>query len=132
MIMSYVINPGLPSHALGNVARDRLTRDVQTRKDVAKTAPLFALDHEIGSSPVGPYQQYLGERSDLALELKNALEPELRRDPALVKIHETIELPLIPVLAKMEQRGIRIDVSLLQRMSNAMGEQLASLEKEIY
>src|ERR1700686_2632819 len=62
MIMSYVINPGLPSHSLGNVARDRLKLDVVSRKDVAKTAPLLALDHEIGS-PIGPYQQYLGEKS---------------------------------------------------------------------
>src|SRR6202165_2290447 len=43
MIMSYVINPGLPSHSLGNVARDRLKLDVVTRKDVTKTAPLLAL-----------------------------------------------------------------------------------------
>ncbi len=65
MIMSYVINPGLPSHELGNIARDRLKLGVESRKDVAKTAPLFALDHEIGSSSVGPYHRYLGEKSDI-------------------------------------------------------------------
>src|SRR5439155_22808596 len=81
MIMSYVINPGLPSHELGNIARDRLKLSVQTRKEVAKTAPLFALDHEIGSSSVGAYHQYLGEKSDVALSLKEVLEPELQRDP---------------------------------------------------
>jgi len=132
MIMSYVINPGLPSHELANVARDRLKLDVLSRKDVAKTAPLFALDHEIGSSAVAPYQQYLGEKSDVVLALKEVLEPELRRDPALLKIYETIEMPLIPVLARMEERGIRIDVPFLQQMSNAMGTQLAELERRIY
>ena len=132
MIMSYVINPGLPSHELANVARDRLKLDVTSRKDVAKTAPLFALDHEIGSSALSPYQQYLGEKSDIILSLKEVLEPELERDPALQKIYETIEMPLIPVLARMEERGIRIDVPLLQQMSNAMGAQLADLEKRIY
>ena len=132
MIMSYVINPGLPSHELGNIARDRLKLGVQSRKDVAKTAPLFALDHEIGSSSVGPYHQYLGEKPDITLSLKEVLEPELRRDPALVKIYETIEMPLIPVLARMEDRGIRIDVPLLRQMSNTMGGQLADLEKRIY
>src|SRR5437868_1055742 len=64
MIMSYVINPGLPSHAFSNVARDWLKTDVAARKDVAKTAPLFALDHEIGGTALSPYQQYLGEKSD--------------------------------------------------------------------
>ncbi len=97
MIMSYVINPGLPSHALGNVARDRLRQDVVTRKDVAKTAPLFALDHEIGSSSAGAYTPYLGEKSDLTMGLRDVLEPELRRDEALVTIYETIEMPLMPV-----------------------------------
>jgi DNA polymerase-1 len=132
MIMSYVINPGLPSHELANVARDRLKLDVLSRKDVAKTAPLFALDHELGSSSVGPYQQYLGEKSDVVISLEEVLEPELRRDAELLKIYQAIEMPLIPVLARMEDRGIRIDVPLLKQMSNAMGAQLAELERRIY
>jgi DNA polymerase I len=134
MIMSYVINPGLPSHALGNVARDRLKQDVLSRKDIAKTAPLFALDHTLGNEggALGPYHQYLGEKSDVVLALKSALEPELSKDPALSKIYETIEMPLIPVLSRMEQRGIRIDVGMLRSMSATMGAQLAELEKRIY
>jgi DNA polymerase-1 len=120
MIMSYVINPGLPSHTLGNVARDRLKQDVAVRKDVAKTAPLFALDHEIGSSPLTPYLQYLGEKSDIAMALRDMLEPELHRDPALLDIYNRIEMPLSPVLARMEERGIRIDVPLLAEMSATM------------
>ena len=132
MIMSYVINPGLPSHSLANVARDRLKLDVLSRKDVAKTAPLFALDHEIGSSSVGAYHRYLGEKSDVTVALKDILEPELKRDPQLVKIYDSIEVPLIPVLARMEERGIRIDTALLKQMSNAMATELAALEKQIY
>jgi len=132
MIMSYVINPGLPSHALGNVARDRLKLDVSSRKETAKTAPLFEVEHEIGSSPLSPYQQYLGEKSDVTASLREVLEPELRRDPALVKIYEEIEMPLIPVLANMEDRGIRVDVMLLHTMSRDMGAQIADLEKRIY
>ncbi|HET8797336.1 MAG TPA: 5'-3' exonuclease H3TH domain-containing protein, partial [Thermoanaerobaculia bacterium] len=48
MLMSYVINPGLPSHALGNIVRDRLKQDVLVRKDVQKTASLFEIDHDAG------------------------------------------------------------------------------------
>jgi len=132
MIMSYVINPGLPSHAFGNIARDRLKQDVLTRKDIAKTAPLFAADHEIGSTAIGPYVPYLGEKPTITLDLRDVLEPELRRESALVKIYEEIELPLIPVLARMEARGIPVDVALLHRMSNDMGVQLAELETRIY
>ncbi len=125
MLMSYVINPGLPSHELGNVARDRLKLDVLTRKDLAKTAPLFAADHE-----VAPYTQYLGEKSDIALALREVFEPELKNE--LRTIYDTIEMPLMPVLAAMEERGIRIDVALLRTMSATMGVQLAELEKKIY
>ncbi|HEV7768899.1 MAG TPA: DNA polymerase I [Thermoanaerobaculia bacterium] len=132
MLMSYVINPGLPSHALGNIVRDRLKQDVQVRKDVAKTAPLFALDHEIGSTALGAYQQYLGEKSDVTIALRTMLEPELRRDDALADIYTRIEMPLFPVLSSMEERGIRIDTALLRVMSKSMGEQLAELETRIY
>jgi DNA polymerase-1 len=132
MIMSYVINPGLPSHALGNVSRDRLKQDVLSRKDIAKTAPLFALDHDIGASQLGPYHQYLGEKSDVTAALYRLLEPDLQRDASLVRIYESIEIPLIPVLAAMEDRGIRVDVALLHQMSNTMGVQLAELETRIY
>jgi DNA polymerase-1 len=132
MIMSYVINPGLPSHAFGNIARDRLKQDVVTRKDVAKTAPLFAAEHGLGPTAISAYVPYLGEKPAITLDLRDALEPELRREAALVKIYEEIELPLIPVLARMEERGIRVDVALLHRMSNDMGVQLADLETRIY
>ncbi len=132
MLMSYVINPGLPSHALGNIVRDRLKQDVLVRKDVAKTAPLFALDHEVGGAALGPYQQYLGEKSDFSIALRTILEPELGRDAALADIYTRIEMPLFPVLASMEERGIRIDAGLLRSMSNTMGVQLAELETRIY
>jgi len=132
MLTSYVINPGLPSHALGNIARDRLKQDISSRKDVQKTAPLFALDHEIGSSLLSPYQQYLGEKTDVIVSLRDVLEPELRRDAALNDIYERIEMPLFPVLAAMEERGIRIDAGLLRTMANTMGAQIAELEKQVY
>lgn len=132
MIMSYVNNPGLPSHAFSNVARDWLKREMASRKEVARTAPLFALDHEIGATALSPYQQYLGEKSDVTVALKEMLTTELQRDPSLVDIYDRIELPLIPVLERMEARGIRIDVALLHEMSAKMALQLAQLEKEIY
>jgi len=132
MLMSYVINPGLPSHTLANVARDRLKQEIVTRKDVQKTAPLFAAGHEIGSSLLGPYLQYLGDKSDVAMALRDMLHPEVQRDPAIADIYKRIEMPLSPVLARMEARGIRIDVGLLGEMSATMGAQIADLEKRIY
>jgi DNA polymerase-1 len=123
MLMSYVINPGLPSHDFEVVARDRLTLDVSTRKELAKGSPLFGLDENA--------LKYMGERADSALALFDLLDAEMK-DEDLRRIYGTIELPLVPVLARMEERGIRIDVDLLAGMSRAMGDQIADLEKRIY
>ncbi|HWW62343.1 MAG TPA: DNA polymerase I, partial [Thermoanaerobaculia bacterium] len=100
--------------------------------DVQKTANLFEVDHEVGATKLGPYVDYLGDKSDTILALRDMLEPELGRDPALLDIYDRIEMPLYPVLAAMEERGIRIDVALLRTMSETMGRQIAELERDIY
>jgi len=124
MIMSYVLNPGLQSHTLDNVARERLTRDVQLRKDLNKKCPTFDLGEEC--------LQYLGEKSDLVLSIYELLRPQLDADQALNRIYSDIELPLISVLARMEGKGIRIDPELLATMSRVMGAQIDELEAKIY
>lgn len=124
MIMSYVLNPGLQSHTLDNVVRERLSRDVQLRKDLNKKCPTF----DLGEACL----HYLGEKSDLVLSIHELLRPQLDADPALEKIYSGIELPLIPVLARMEGKGIRIDQALLASMSRVMGAQIDDLEIRIY
>lgn len=124
MIMSYVLNPGLQSHTLDNVVRERLSRDVQLRRDLNKKCPTFDLGDEC--------LRYLGEKSDLVLSIHELLRPQLDADDALNKIYSGIELPLIPVLARMEGKGIRIDQSLLASMSRVMGAQIDELEAKIY
>jgi len=56
----------------------------------------------------------------VAIALKEMLSPELHKDPALVDIYDRIEMPLIPVLQRMEARGIKIDTGLLRESSNNM------------
>ncbi|HEY0788007.1 MAG TPA: DNA polymerase I, partial [Thermoanaerobaculia bacterium] len=124
MIMSYVLQPGAYGHTLEIMARERLRRDVVTRKQIYQSMTLFTLEDASC--------EYLGEKSEMASCLYAELLPQLNAEPALRKIYDEVELPLIPVLAKMEQRGIRLDVDLLATMSATMGEQLTALEAEIY
>ncbi len=124
MIMSYVLQPGAYGHTLEIMARERLRRDVISRKQIYQAMPLFTLEDATC--------EYLGEKSEMASCLWAELAPQLEAEPALRKIYEEIELPLIPVLARMERRGIRLDADLLTTMSATMGEQLAALETEIY
>src|SRR5438270_512159 len=95
---------------------------------------LFAASLSVkqAESLIVPIAASVGGTPELRDALKEMLTPELQRDPALVDIYERIELPLIPVLERMEARGIRIDVALLHEMSAKMALQLAQLEKEIY
>ncbi len=133
MLMSYVLNPGLPSHALANIARDRLKVDVLVRKDVQKTAPLFELDHEIGSSRLGPYTQYLGEKSDVVLALRDVLEPELRRDPALVEdLRTDRDAALSRARASWKSAASASTAICCDRCRRRWASTIADLEKRIY
>ena len=124
MIMSYVLHPGAYGHELDTLSRERLRRDVMSMKALLKCAPALNLDK--------PCLDYVGQKTDLTMALLKLIEPELGRSPELKHIYETIELPLIPVLARMEDRGIKIDVDFLNRMSERMSAQLAELETKIY
>ncbi|HVR44115.1 MAG TPA: DNA polymerase I [Thermoanaerobaculia bacterium] len=124
MLASYILQPGAYGHTLEIVARERLRRDVVTRKELFKSISILTLE--------GPACEYLGEKAEMAVCLWNELGPQLDADPALRRIYEEIELPLVPVLARMEAYGIRIHVDLLAEMSAEMGAQLARLEAEIH
>ena len=124
MIMSYVLNPGAYSHAFESVVRERLKRDVKLRKDFMKAeGSLWSRDATT---------EYLAEKPDMTVALASILEPELRTQSDLVKIYDEIEKPLIPVLARMERRGIKLDLELLRTMSKTMGDQIEALEEKIY
>jgi DNA polymerase-1 len=124
MIMSYVLHPGAYGHELDTLSRERLRRDVMSFKALLKCAPALNLDK--------PCLDYVGEKTDVTMALLQVIGPELERSPELKRIYEQIELPLIPVLARMEDRGIKIDVEFLARMSERMAGQLADLEGRIY
>lgn len=124
MIISYVLNPGAYSHELESVARERLKRELGNRKELTKQAGSLLSE--------GAALEYIGDRVSVIHALHGILGGELDSDVDLRRIYDELEHPLISVLARMEQRGIRIDVELLQRMSKTMGEQLAKLETQIF
>lgn len=124
MIQSYVLNPGAFVHSLESLVRERLAVDVMSRKEATKATGAIAFDQ--------PGCHFLGEKADLTLRLLELLEPRLEADAALLDVYRRFEMPLIPILAGMEARGIRIDVDFLRAMSKTMGEQISSLEARIY
>ena len=74
---------------------------------------------------------YAAEDADITLRLMNRLAPELREE-GLETLFDTIEMPLVPVLAQMEMNGARIDTQSLAETSREFTQRMADIEQKIY
>jgi len=75
---------------------------------------------------------YAAEDADITLRLHQKLWPKLQAEPALEKVLTEIEIPLIPVLARMEQAGVLIDGKILQQQSGELARRMLELEKQAH
>lgn len=131
MLAAYVDGPGLWAHDLAADARALLGRDpacVPSPKDVAGS-DAFETAAELATEAG---RAYLGARAHVPLELAEALLPRLTARPASLRVYEEIEMPLVPVLARMERTGILVDPDALSALSVDLGQRLARLEGEIH
>ena len=82
-------------------------------------------------SPLGPATEYAGEDADIALRLWLRLKPRIAEENA-ARVYERVDKPLVPVIARMERRGIRVDRDYLARLSSEFGHEIQALEEKIY
>lgn len=125
MLASYVLKPALRGHGLEEISLDRLGRQAMTGKECG-------FDQQ--QVPLSGDQRLLCYAAERAL-LPARLEPQLRSelgDGKLAAVYRDIEAPLAPVLVGMEEAGVRLDLELLARLSREMGDELATLEADIY
>ncbi len=128
MIASYLLNPSKRSHDLDSLALEILQRPLtqtQGAKGEQKTLP------GIGAPPAPSDARPAAERAEVVLRLRDPLEQRIEAE-GLATVFREIELPLIAVLADMEQVGIGLDVDKLRSLSNELGAQLETLTQEIY
>ncbi len=130
MLASYVVAPGIHAHDLAGDARGVLNlppEAVPPLKDLAAgaapTAATFASDEG---------RRWLEPRARLPLALADALAPRLSPGSPLSRVLEEIELPLVPVLARMEKAGIAVDRGVLLGLSKEFDSRLAALEAKIH
>jgi DNA polymerase-1 len=135
MVADYLLHAGERSHNLEDLARRYLNHQVIPITDLigkkSKKQPQLTMDQV----PTERVAEYAGEDADVAWRLTEMLEERLGSGdggPALRKLYDEVEVPLIEVLAELEYNGIRLDVPLLQRLGEEMGKQLAAIEQEIY
>lgn len=105
MLFSYLLNPTYSGHTLAEVALRRFNLQL------AGTAP---------------------EAADVTLRLTRALRREVEDEPELINVYDTIDLPLVPVLARMESEGVKIDSDALGRMAVDLEKQCDARAKEIH
>ena len=128
MLMSYAQNGGLHNHGMDFLSERYLGHvpiSIKTLLGSGKSAITF------DRVPVDEATRYAAEDADITLRLWQYLKPRLHRNKVTV-VYETLERPLVSVLAEMEMYGIKVDRDTLSRMSNGFAQKMAGLEAEIH
>ncbi len=128
MIASHLLNPGTRGHSLDRIAMNLFGYKMVSYEEVAGKGKTQIGFEEV---PVDLAADYAAEDADITFMAYKVFEKELK-DQDLTKLMDTIEVPLVTVLAKMEMAGIKVDAAELFRMSQEFESELVELEKGIY
>ena len=128
MLLSYAINGGKHNHGMDYLSERYLNHkpiSIKTLLGSGKSTITF------DKVSINDAVNYAAEDADITLRLWKLFKPMLH-ESSVTKVYETLERPLIPVLAKMEMNGIKVDRNTLSRMSNNFAQSMSGLEAEIY
>ncbi len=129
MLESYVLNSTATRHDMDSLAKKYLEHDTVSFQDIAgKGAKQLTFD-QIALEQAGPYA---AEDADVTLRLHLALYEQLRALPSLASVLTDIEMPLVPVLARIERQGALVDAALLGVQSIELGNKMVELERQAY
>ena len=128
MLMSYALHGGLHGHGMDALSARYLDHEpipIKTLLGAGKAAITFDLVKIEDAAP------YAAEDADITLRLWQVFKPQLHQ-VQVTRVYETLERPLVPVLARMEMAGVCVDRDVLSRMSNAFAQKMAALEAEAH
>ncbi|MBU2520770.1 MAG: DNA polymerase I [Proteobacteria bacterium] len=128
MLASYLINPSKRAHNLDQIALDFLDHKTISYEEVAGKGKNASCFSKVSLEKAVPYAC---EDADITLMAYNVLMPMLK-DMGLEELFEKVEMPLVPVLMKMEMTGINVDREKLMILSKSFEHQLEQLEAGIY
>ncbi len=128
MLASFVLDPGRRSHAIDDLARERLALAL---RPYAELVGRGKAERSFAAVPIADAARYSAAESELALRLRESFQPELE-DHQLLRLLETVELPLTGVLVDMEWHGVTVDRARLGEISRGYARELAELEQAIY
>ena len=128
MLISYVLDAGEGSHGMDSLCDRWLGHKPLAYKDLIGSGKSSVTFDKV---TIERATEYAAEDADVTLRLWRLLKPRLVAD-GLVSVYERLERPLIPVLARMEERGISVDRQILSRLSGDLAQSAAAIEEEIY
>ncbi len=128
MLASYVLD-STARHDMDSLAERRLGQRTIHFEDVAGKGAKQITFNQV---PVEQAAPYAAEDADVALRLQRDLLAELEKTPALHGIYAELEIPLVPVLSRMERRGAALDCDALARQSDEIRSSLEELESEAF
>lgn len=129
MLESYVFNSVSSRHDMDSLALAYLGHSTVSFTDIAGKGAKQLTFNQIDLEQAAPYA---AEDAEVTLALHHALWPKLSKHDDLTMIYQTIEHPLIPVLARMEQTGVLIDSQQLGQQSQVLAQRIVALEKEVH
>ena len=129
MLESYVYNSVVGRHDMDSLALRYLEHKNISFEEIAGKGKKQLTFNQIDLEQAGPYA---AEDADITLRLHHALYPKVVADEKLNKVFETIEMPLVPVLSRMERTGVYIDSALLGAQSIELAQRLDEIEKLAY
>jgi DNA polymerase-1 len=129
MLESYVWNATATRHDMDSLAKKYLGYETVKYEEVAGKG---ARQISFSQVDLDTACRYAAEDADVTLRLHHALWPKLESVPALRRVYEEIEIPLVPVLAEMERRGVLIDGDELRRQSQQLGKRMLELQQKSY
>ena len=128
MLMSYAMQAGLNTHGMDALSEKYLGHQPIPIKSLLGSGKSQITFDRVG---IDDAVKYAAEDADITLRLWQLFKPQLHR-ARVTTVYETLERPLVPVLAEMEMTGIKVDRDTLSRMSNAFAQKLVQLEEEIH
>ena len=129
MLESYVLDSIATRHDMDSLALKYLNHRTIHFEDVAGKGAKQVTFNKIPLAEAGPYA---AEDADVTLRLHQCLWPKLVAEPTLQNLFTSIELPLVPVLSRMERNGVRVDAQMLAVQSGQLTIRMAAIEQQAY
>ncbi|MBT8118160.1 MAG: DNA polymerase I [Gammaproteobacteria bacterium] len=128
MLESYVLD-STQRHNMDDMAFRLLGHSTIHFEDIAGKGAKQLTFNQVDLALAGPYA---AEDADITLQIHDRLSQALDAEPALKKVYEEIELPLLDVLLKIERNGVKVDVAMLDKQSEQLAQRMKEVEQLAY